>query len=125
MRFMRGRYGTDQLNHALSKAAVVLIVISLFGMRFLYPLALALLVIVYARTFSKDTYKRARENQKYMDMTWKLRCFILKQKGDLMQHREYHIYKCPGCRQKLRVPRGRGKISIHCSRCGTEFIKKS
>ena len=29
------------------------------------------------------------------------------------------------CRQKLRVPRGRGRIQISCPRCGTQFIKKS
>ena len=32
---------------------------------------------------------------------------------------------CPQCRQKLRVPRGRGRIQISCPRCGTQFIKKS
>ena len=30
----------------------------------------------------------------------------------------------PQCRQKLRVPRGRGRIQISCPRCGTQFIKK-
>ena len=34
-------------------------------------------------------------------------------------------YRCPKCRQKLRVPRGRGRIQISCPRCGTQFIKKS
>ena len=37
----------------------------------------------------------------------------------------YHYYRCPKCRQKLRVPRGRGRIQISCPRCGTQFIKKS
>ena len=37
----------------------------------------------------------------------------------------YHYYRCPQCRQKLRVPRGRGRIQISCPRCGTQFIKKS
>ena len=37
----------------------------------------------------------------------------------------YHYYRCPQCHQKLRVPRGRGRIQISCPRCGTQFIKKS
>lgn len=39
--------------------------------------------------------------------------------------KQYRIYKCPKCRQKLRVPRGRGKIAIRCRKCGNEFIRRS
>ena len=34
-------------------------------------------------------------------------------------------FSCPHCRQQVRVPKGRGKISITCPKCGTQFIKKS
>ena len=37
----------------------------------------------------------------------------------------YRYFKCPHCRQSIRVPRGRGRISITCPKCGTSFIKKS
>mgnify|MGYP001122250664 CR=1 FL=1 len=33
--------------------------------------------------------------------------------------------KCPGCGQKIRVPRGRGKIAIRCPKCNREFIRRS
>ena len=36
----------------------------------------------------------------------------------------YAIFKCPNCKQKLRAPRGRGKIQVTCSKCRTQFIKK-
>ena len=41
------------------------------------------------------------------------------------QRKDYHYYRCPKCGQQLRVPRGRGKISITCPKCGNQFIKKS
>jgi uncharacterized paraquat-inducible protein A len=48
---------------------------------------------------------------------------------DMRRKREegriYKIFRCPHCKQKVRVPRGRGKISIHCPKCNTEFIRKS
>ena len=38
---------------------------------------------------------------------------------------QYKVFKCPKCSQKLRVPRGKGKIMITCRRCGNEFKKRS
>ena len=32
---------------------------------------------------------------------------------------------CPKCGQKLRVPRGRGRIEIRCRKCFEQFIRKS
>ena len=48
-----------------------------------------------------------------------------KQQVRFKQRKDYHYYRCPQCGQQLRVPRGRGKISITCPKCGHQFIKKS
>ena len=37
----------------------------------------------------------------------------------------FKFFKCPACRQKIRVPKGKGKIEITCPRCGDRFIKKT
>lgn len=124
-RFMWGRYGNDRLNQFLMVIAIVLMVLSLFGVPFVYLLSILLLVLIYWRMFSRNTAKRAAENQRYMTWEWKLRSRFSKWKNRMKDRRTHHIYKCPNCKQKIRVPRGRGKIAIRCRKCGTEFIKKS
>ena len=65
------------------------------------------------------------ENQKFLQHTSKIRGFFAKQKYMATQHKTHHIYKCPNCKQKIRVPKGKGKIEIRCPKCQTTFIKKS
>ena len=124
-RFMWGRYGNDRLNQALMVLAMILLVLSLLGLRLFYGLALVVMVYVYYRMFSKNTYKRSAENQWYLKREMKVRAFLNGKKKELSQGKMYRIFRCPNCRQKLRVPRGRGRIAIRCRKCGTEFIKKS
>lgn len=83
------------------------------------------IIYCYFRIFSKNITKRYAENQKYLAKTYKLRSFFYKQKELMKQRKVYHIYKCPSCKQKIRIPRGKGKIEVRCPKCGTTFIKKS
>ncbi|MCR5768807.1 MAG: hypothetical protein K6G45_10005 [Lachnospiraceae bacterium] len=39
--------------------------------------------------------------------------------------KKYKVFKCPECRQKLRVPRAMGRIKIVCRRCRFEFVRKT
>ncbi len=128
-RFMYGRYGTDRLNQFLSIVVIVCLALSfLFGQIFYY-LGLICLVIELFRMFSKNTTKRYAENQKYLQMeaTVKDKFSGFRRNGsqNRSQSKDYHIYKCPGCGQKIRVPRGKGKIVITCRKCGMEFTKRS
>ena len=130
MRFMQGRYGVDQLSKALLVIGLISILLasffrgSLVG-TFFYYVGWFLIIYCYFRMFSKNVSKRYAENQAYLAKSYKIRCFFAKQKDLFRQRKQYHIYKCPGCGQKIRIPRGKGKIEIRCPKCSTTFIKKS
>ena len=117
-RFMEGRYGTDKLNMAILTAGIIL---CLFVMVLPFDiLDLVLTVLSYVlmgiaifRMLSRNTYKRYQENRRYLRFRERLR------------DREHRYYDCPRCRQSIRVPRGKGKISITCPKCKEKFIKKT
>ena len=132
MRFMQGRYGVLD---ALGKCLLILgLVLAFFAPIFtgdhaigvvFYLLGWAALIYAYFRMFSRNVRKRYDENVKFLNKTAKIRGFFKVQKNLMSQRKEYHIYTCPGCRQKIRIPRGKGRIEIRCPKCGTTFIKKS
>ena len=124
-RFMIGRYGNDGLNRFLIIVAMVCLGISLFGPSVFRMLAAIIIGYAYFRMFSRQTYKRALENQKFYQWEMKVKNAWNRKKKELAQYKDYRIYKCPNCKQKRRVPKGRGKIAITCRKCGTEFVKKS
>lgn len=124
-RFMQGRYGNDRLGQVMLGLALVCVVLSLFRIPFISTVGLVVLLLTYNRMFSRQIARRAAENQKYLRLEWKLRAKLQKQKQSLAQRRTHRIYKCPNCRQKIRVPRNRGRIAISCRKCGTEFIRKT
>ncbi len=125
-RFMMGRYGVDELGKFSLYFGLALIVINLFlPSRLLNALIFLLLVITYFRMFSRNYEKRRKENNVYLKYFNKVRYFFSKQKYMAGERKDFHIYTCPNCKQKIRIPRGKGKISITCPKCKTEFIKKS
>lgn len=124
--FMIGRYGTDGLNQFLSVASIVLILFYFVTRIPLFSwLGLALLLLCYYRMFSRNISKRTGENYKFYAVKDQLNGKVSSLRNQWANRKVYHYYRCPQCRQKLRVPRGRGRIQISCPRCGTQFIKKS
>lgn len=126
MEFMSGRYGADQLSRFTLAVSLILLVLNIFtNLRIIYLAALIVLAWCYFRMFSRNIAKRSAENQKYLNMVWKSKVKFGKFKNRIVQSKDYHIYKCPSCGQKIRIPRGKGKICITCPKCRTEFEKKS
>ena len=126
IRFMAGRYGFDSFGKAtLIVALIVMLLSGLFESAILSLLSWALIIYTYFRLFSRNIYRRSAENQAYLAKTRGIRTWFNSQKSLMAQRKTHHIYKCPTCRQKIRVPKGKGKIEIRCPKCQTRFIKKS
>ncbi|MEY8354534.1 hypothetical protein AALB39_14420 [Lachnospiraceae bacterium 54-53] len=116
----------DKLGQFLNGAALIFLAAGLLIRNPWVNVAAAVcLIICYYRMFSKNMGRRFRENQKFERIRFRVSEKFRKWRFKLNQARDYHIYKCPGCGQKIRVPRGKGKVSIHCPKCSTDFIKKS
>lgn len=128
--FMQGRYGADQLSKFTMGAALVTMILGLFIRRGIPGLilnygCLALIIYTYFRMFSRNISKRYAENQKYLSKTEGIRRKFRREKNIMSQRKEYNIYSCPDCSQKIRIPKDKGRIEITCPKCGKKFIKKS
>lgn len=123
---MQGRYGQDAFTRFLLGAMLACVVLNLLvGSRFLSIMAWTLLVYAYFRLFSRNHAARFAENQRYLNATAKLRHWFDQQKRLKEERKYHHIYVCPRCRQKIRIPKGKGKIMVRCPKCRHEFQKRS
>ena len=121
--FFSGRNGMDSLSSTLSWGSIILMLLSGFIQvdwlqAILYYLSLVGLFYAYYRVFSRNLSKRQAEN--YAFLSWKNQC-----KQRWQQRKTHRFYRCPKCKTVLRVPKGKGKISITCRSCGEKFIRKT
>ena len=124
--FVSGRYGVDDFSKALLYATLALCLVSLFTRnRMLNLLLTAGLVFIYYRMFSKNYSRRYQENLWYLRQKDKVMHFFRRQNSLAQQRKTHRIYTCPQCRQKIRIPKGHGKVQITCPQCKTAFIKRS
>ncbi len=126
MQFMQGRYGADQFSRFLIYLSLILLVITLFCRNnFIYYIAVIVLFYSYFRMLSRNISKRYAENQKYLSLRYKVVGRFNWIKLRIKDSKTHRIFKCPSCSQKIRVPKGKGRISIKCPKCRIEFIKKT
>lgn len=125
-RFMVGRNGVDDLARFESWFVLVVLILSIFTRSGLLDLiAIAFIVHMYFRVFSRNVSKRYEENQKFLNFRYDWIVKWNRKKKHFEQRKMYKFYKCPMCRQEVRVPRGHGKICITCPKCREEFIRRS
>ena len=129
--FMQGRYGWDRFGRFLLIVYFVLYFVQRFKQStVLYYISFALFIYTLFRILSRNVSARYQENVKFESMWRKATSFFKdfsfdKLKSRFFQAKEYHIYKCPRCGQKIRIPRGKGHIMVKCPKCSFEFHKKS
>lgn len=129
---MSKRCGLDELNNFIMLVGFVFILVSLFTQKGIFTIIGALLVVLcYLRIFSKKVDKRKKENDFYMRYMGNAVLFvrfiklILKMKIKSIRDKEYVYFVCKTCRQIIRIPKGKNKISIRCPKCGTTFIRRT
>ena len=130
-RFMMGRNGMDDLaNFEVKLSWVPLILMLVFNKVTIVAtifnvLFWVLIVHTYFRIFSKNLSKRYEENQKFLNWRYNQVVKMNKLKKRSAQRKDYRFYKCPMCKQEVRVPKGHGKIEITCPKCREKFVRRS
>jgi len=119
-----GRYGGDQFGMALVIFGLALSIgLSFVPVPYLSMLGYVPLVFAIYRMFSKNIAQRQRENYRFYSILNSIKTFPKTMKARSAARKIYRYFKCPKCRQKLRVPRGKGKVNITCAKCGEKFQK--
>ena len=124
-KFMAGRYGMDHYGKFLLIVSLILVIVGMFVSNLLSFAGIGVIVYVYFRMFSKNVQARAKENYAYFRFRNKFTGFFTGAKQRAAERKTYRFYKCPKCRKKLRVPKGKGKIMITCPSCHEKFQKKT
>ncbi len=127
-RFMAGRNGTDELARFGLAVSMILLLLGIIGGATIfgsicYYLGVGVLVWCYFRIFSRNLEKRRMENYRYLVLRGKAIAPFRNHIVHFQQRGSYKFYRCPGCRAELRVPKGKGRISIRCPKCGQRFEK--
>ena len=126
IRFMNGRNGMDELARAESWVVMILLVVSIFTRSAILDiLAVGLMIHMYFRVFSRNVSKRYAENQKFLNARSEWTVKEERRKKRFAQRKQYKFFKCPMCKQEVRVPRGHGKICITCPKCREQFVRRS
>ncbi|MBM7869896.1 DNA-directed RNA polymerase subunit RPC12/RpoP [Clostridium pascui] len=124
--FMIGRNGVDHICIALIVGYMAIsLIVSITGIRELMIIGYILWGICLFRILSRDIIKRGKENMAFLQWWNKISYKFRNKSNEIKSMKTHRIFKCPNCKLKLRVPKGKGKVTITCSRCKTKFSKRT
>lgn len=122
--FFKGRYGNDNMNRFLLIVVVVFTFLYAISKWLIFDIATTLLIVyIIFRMMSRNHSKRTAENKKYLELSEPVRIIINNLRPASKVPNK--VFSCPKCKQKLRVPKGKGKIEITCPKCRNNFVKRS
>ena len=125
---MYGRYGTDTLSKVIlwvyAGVMIAYLILQLIFQKNLtasivlsasyFVISTSLIYWMFFRIFSRNIYKRRRENERF--------CGFFKLRKNKWRDRKTHVYrKCPKCKAILRLPKAKGKHNVVCPRCKNRF----
>ena len=119
---MYGRNSIDQLSLVIVVLACILTFLPWLACDII---GLVLVIIAFWRIFSKRVDKRRKENAVLLRVWFAIKNFFKRLFTPRADRKTHKIFRCPKCRQKARVPRGKGKIAIKCPKCGNKYTRKS
>lgn len=132
MRFFWGRYGIDTLGYFLVIASMVISLSSSFVGLFSNIASFVIWVLSYLclgwaifRMLSRNIYARRNENQKFLGFWKPVKKWFKLQYNRAKDIRTHKYFACPSCKNNLRVPKGRGEITVTCPVCKTKFDRKT
>ena len=123
---MQGRYGFDEISYILLGVSLIFSLISNFDkLWFFYLIALIPIAFALYRSLSRNITARISEREKYLVLVEPIKSFIKLQRNKYRDRETHRYFKCKNCKATLRVPVGKGKISITCPKCNTKITKKT
>ena len=123
--FLYGRHGYDKLSYHMVWVALGFSLLSMFLLKHLFTFLYVLLLgIVVFRTLSKNNVKRCRELYAYERFLGAVKRFFKLQKNKYADRKTHKYFRCK-CKAVLRVPKGKGRIIVHCPKCKRSVEKKT
>ena len=128
---MYGRNGVDQLNQALLRVYIGVLVAQILCtlLRWQLPATICdlllwlVMIFLLFRMFSKNLPRRRLENQKFMSWWWKVKNNAAGAKARRAD-KDHKYFTCK-CGAVCRVPVGKGKVVITCPKCGGQIHGKT
>lgn len=117
--FLKGRYGVDEVGKTIFVISIVAYLLgTILQNAIIATLGVMGFIIEFFRMLSKQSWERSEENRKYLEFIrlWKLK---------YENRKEFRIYRCKRCGRYIRVPKGKGKIQVTCTKCGDKTIRRT
>ena len=122
LRFMYGRYGTDQLYYFMSVLWIIFSVVGLIVRHpVFYVISIIIVVLMIFRSMSRNHARRRRENEFFLKFFNPVKREVLLMKDRIRDIKTARYRKCKHCKALIKLPKVAGKHTVKCPKCGERF----